>query len=139
MGVASSRREPVGVMLLGLDAVGKTTLLYKLRQLGGSDADIVTTVPTIGFAVETLEDVLGLRLTSWDVGGADKLRPLWRHYYEHAKGLIFVVDASDTDRRDDEREELRRLLGEEQLRGWPLLVLANKQDRAGARTASRKT
>jgi small GTP-binding protein len=139
MGVASSRREPVGIMLLGLDAVGKTTLLYKLRQLGGSDADIVTTVPTIGFAVETLEDVLGLRLTSWDVGGADKLRPLWRHYYEQAKGLIFVVDASDTDRRDDEREGLRRLLGEEQLRGWPLLVLANKQDRAGARTAAQVT
>ena len=35
MGVASSRREPVGVMLLGLDAVGETTLL-QAAQLGGS-------------------------------------------------------------------------------------------------------
>ena len=35
---------------VGLDAAGKTTILYKLK-LG----EIVTTIPTIGFNVETVE------------------------------------------------------------------------------------
>ncbi len=37
----------------------------------------------------------------WDVGGQDKLRPLWRHYYENTQGLIFVIDSSDRDRIED--------------------------------------
>lgn len=35
---------------MGLDAAGKTTILYKLK-LG----EVVTTIPTIGFNVETVE------------------------------------------------------------------------------------
>ena len=38
------------VLMLGLDAAGKTTVLYKL-QLG----EVVTTIPTIGFNVETVK------------------------------------------------------------------------------------
>jgi GTPase SAR1 family protein len=37
--------------MVGLDAAGKTTLLYKMRNR----AEIETSVPTIGFAVESLE------------------------------------------------------------------------------------
>ena len=36
----------------------------------------------------------------WDVGGQDKIRPLWKHYYENTQGLIFVIDSSDRDRID---------------------------------------
>ncbi|KAF0925086.1 hypothetical protein E2562_015377 [Oryza meyeriana var. granulata] len=38
------------ILMVGLDATGKTTILYKLK-LG----EIVTTIPTIGFNVETVE------------------------------------------------------------------------------------
>ena len=31
----------------------------------------------------------------WDVGGQDKIRPLWRHYFQNTQGLIFVVDSND--------------------------------------------
>ena len=34
----------------------------------------------------------------WDVGGQDKLIPLWRHYYQNTQLLIWVADASDRDR-----------------------------------------
>ena len=61
---------------LGLDAAGKTTILYKLK-LG----EIVTTIPTIGFNVETVE-YKNISFTVWDVGGQDKIRPLWRHYFQ---------------------------------------------------------
>ena len=69
-------KQEAGVLMIGLDAAGKTTILYKLK-LG----EIVTTIPTIGFNVETLE-YKNLKFTVFDVGGQDKIRPLWRHYYE---------------------------------------------------------
>lgn len=50
---------------VGLDAAGKTTILYKLK-LG----EIVTTIPTIGFNVETVE-YKNICFTVWDVGGQD--------------------------------------------------------------------
>ena len=69
-------KQEAGVLMIGLDAAGKTTILYKLK-LG----EIVTTIPTIGFNVETLE-YKNLSFTVFDVGGQDKIRPLWKHYYE---------------------------------------------------------
>jgi small GTP-binding protein len=59
------------VLMVGLDAAGKTTLLYKL-QLG----DAVTTIPTIGFNVEKVL-YKKLDMTIWDIGGQDKIRCLW--------------------------------------------------------------
>lgn len=40
-----STPPPSGILMVGLDAAGKTTILYKLK-LG----EIVTTIPTIGAA-----------------------------------------------------------------------------------------
>ena len=87
------------ILMVGLDAAGKTTILYKLK-LG----EVVTTIPTIGFNVEQV-DYKNISFTVWDVGGQDKIRPLWRHYYQNTEGLIFVVDSNDKDRIDAAREE----------------------------------
>lgn len=64
----------------------------------------------------------------WDVGGQDKIRPLWRHYFQNTQGIIFVVDSNDRDRITEAREELQRMLNEDELRDAILLVFANKQD-----------
>ena len=144
------------ILMVGLDASGKTTILYKLK-LG----EVVTTIPTIGFNVESAwakDDTVSILDTCfcvWGVGGADKCRPLWRHYYQKVVSLVFVVDASDHDRVGDARTspnavgwngynagafaELRRMLGEEELRGVPLLVFANKQDCPGAMSTAELT
>ena len=42
-------------------------------------------------------------------------------------GLIFVVDSNDRERVGEAREELNRMLGEDELRDAILLVFANKQ------------
>ena len=110
------------ILMVGLDAAGKTTILYKLK-LG----ELVTTIPTIGFNVETVE-YKNLKFTMWDVGGQDKLRPLWRHYFQNTQGLIFVVDSNDRERVGEARDELHRMLNEDELRDALLLVFANKQD-----------
>ena len=69
-----------------------------------------------------------VRFHVWDIGGQDKIRPLWRHYYDNTQGIIFVVDSNDRERMDAARLELARMLNEDQLRDSVLLVLANKQD-----------
>ena len=127
--------------MLGLDAAGKTTILYKLHI-----GEILSTVPTIGaqclphypcqgisssqitcsaeiathqigtslcskpspcvillicyiagFNVEKVQ-YKNVLFTVWDVGGQEKLRPLWRHYFNNTDGLIYVVDSQDKDR-----------------------------------------
>merc|ERR1712057_82842 len=115
-------KREMRILMVGLDAAGKTTILYKLK-LG----EIVTTIPTIGFNVETVE-YKKINFTVWDVGGQDKIRPLWRHYFQNTQGLIFVVDSNDKDRIGEAREELQRMLNEDELRDAVLLVFANKQD-----------
>ena len=61
--------------------VGKTSILYKVKL-----NENVHTIPTIGFNVETVSPVKGVSFTVWDVGGQDKIRPLWRHYYQNTEG-----------------------------------------------------
>ncbi|EDM04600.1 ADP-ribosylation factor 1, isoform CRA_d [Rattus norvegicus] len=114
-------KKEMRILMVGLDAAGKTTILYKLK-LG----EIVTTIPTIGFNVETVE-YKNISFTVWDVGGQDKIRPLWRHYFQNTQGLIFVVDSNDRERVNEAREELMRMLAEDELRDAVLLVFANKQ------------
>ncbi|KAL5454319.1 hypothetical protein PMIN06_005020 [Paraphaeosphaeria minitans] len=126
-------KKEMRILMVGLDAAGKTTILYKLK-LG----EIVTTIPTIGFNVETVE-YKNIQFTVWDVGGQDKIRPLWRHYFQNTQGIIFVVDSNDRDRVVEAREELQRMLNEDELRDAMLLVFANKQDLPNAMNAAEIT
>ncbi|XP_004548856.1 ADP-ribosylation factor 4 [Maylandia zebra] len=123
-------KHPVRILMVGLDAAGKTTLLYKLK-LG----EVVTTIPTIGFNVETVE-YKNISFTVWDVGGQTIIRPLWRHYYVNTQGLIFVVDSNDPERIKEASEELHTLLQEDELKGVAVLVFANKQDLPRAMSVS---
>merc|ERR1719356_2340460 len=109
-------------VMLGLDAAGKTTILYKMK-LG----EVKTTIPTIGFNVETVEysGATLVSFTAWDVGGRDKIRPLWRHYFEGKNAVVFVVDCNDRDRIEQASDELARSLSEAELEGAALLVFAN--------------
>ncbi|OIR58610.1 MAG: ADP-ribosylation factor Arf1 [Amphiamblys sp. WSBS2006] len=123
-------KKEMRILMVGLDAAGKTTILYKLK-LG----EVVTTIPTIGFNVETLE-YKKVTFTMWDVGGQDKIRPLWRHYFQNTQGLIYVVDSNDRERIDDAKDELMKMLGEDELKDAVLLVFANKQDLPNAMSVS---
>jgi len=126
-------KKEVRILMVGLDAAGKTTVLYKLK-LG----EIVTTIPTIGFNVETVQ-YKNINFTVWDVGGQDKIRPLWRHYYQNTQGIIYVVDSNDRERIDEAALELQKVLREDELRDSVLLVLANKQDLPNAMSVAEVT
>ena len=77
-----------------------------------------------------------MTFTVWDVGGQDKIRPLWKHYYPNTQGVIFIVDSADRDRAGEARDELHRMMNEDELRDSCLLVFANKQDLPNAMTAA---
>ena len=68
-----------------------------------------------------------------------QIRPLWRHYFQNTQGLIFVLDSNDRDRITEARDELHRMLNEDELRDAILLVFANKQDLPNAMTAAEIT
>ncbi|ELP91079.1 ADP-ribosylation factor, putative [Entamoeba invadens IP1] len=126
-------KKDMRILMVGLDAAGKTSILYKLK-LG----EIVTTIPTIGFNVETV-DYKNISFTVWDVGGQDKIRPLWRHYYQNTQAIIFVVDSNDRDRISEAKEELMKMLNEDEMRNAVLLVFANKHDLPQAMSISEVT
>jgi len=128
--LAGFGKEERRIVILGLDAAGKSTLLYKLK-LG----ETLTTVPTIGFNCETV-DYKNVSFTAWDVGGQDKIRRLWRHYLAGTDALLWVVDSADEDRMELAREELHKMLEMDELRDAKLLVYANKQDLPHAATTA---
>ena len=127
------KRKEMHIVMTGLDAAGKTTILYKLK-LG----EVVVTVPSIGVNVETVTyknitfTVVELQYHKW-------ARKQYEQFYERAQAVIFVVDSNDRDRIDDTsnasmnaKDELHRVMGKESMTEVPLLIFANKQDLAKA-------
>jgi ADP-ribosylation factor 1/2 len=121
------------LLMVGLDAAGKTTILYKLK-LG----EVVATAPTVGFNVETVE-YKNINCTVWDIGGQDKIRALWKYYYENTHAIMFVVDSNDPERFDKARDEIHKMMNEDVLRDAILLIYANKQDLPNAASAATLT
>ncbi|XP_059473832.1 uncharacterized protein LOC132195687 [Neocloeon triangulifer] len=118
------------VVMVGLDASGKTTVLYQLKE----NRKVVTT-PTIGCNVETIEEpFVGLPLTLWDLRGLGQARNFYRTFYLQKEAFVFVLDSSDLDRIAEVAEELQLLASDANLTRLPCLVLANKQDLPGALT-----
>ncbi|KAI9350007.1 ADP-ribosylation factor family-domain-containing protein [Zopfochytrium polystomum] len=122
--------KEVRILILGIDGAGKTTILYRL-QLG----EVVTTIPTIGFNVETVT-YKNIKFQVWDLGGQTSIRPYWRCYYANTDAVIYVIDSKDRDRLSVTKDELFAMLEEEELKNAALLVLANKQDLEGSMTVA---
>lgn len=130
------------ILIIGLDASGKTSILYRMKM-----NEVVTTIPTIGFNVETFT-YDGLGFTAWDVGGCDKIRPLWRHYFSGTDIVLFVVDAKDRERMATEKMNVDNTTESYNIARWSLyllieemktinptivyLILLNKCDTVGA-------
>ncbi|KAG7465174.1 hypothetical protein MATL_G00173510 [Megalops atlanticus] len=105
--------QELRIVLLGLDNAGKTTLLKTLAS-----EDVNTITPTQGFNIKSVT-TNGMKLNVWDIGGQRNIRTFWKKYLENTDLL-----------------ELSELIDEENLKGVPILIFANKQDLATASPAS---
>uniref|UniRef100_A0A0G4GZT6 ADP-ribosylation factor 1 n=1 Tax=Chromera velia CCMP2878 TaxID=1169474 RepID=A0A0G4GZT6_9ALVE len=121
--------KEVRILVLGLDNAGKTTILYRMHS-----GEVVQTIPTIGFNVETVQ-YKNIKFQVWDLGGQTSIRPYWRCYYPNTDAVVYVVDSADRDRIGDAKQELHMMLEEDELKNVTLLVFANKQDLPGSMNA----
>ncbi|KAL6473937.1 hypothetical protein MHYP_G00174980 [Metynnis hypsauchen] len=133
-----SSEQEVRILLLGLDNAGKTTILKSLAS-----EDVSTITPTQGFNIKSVASH-GMKLNVWDIGGQRKIRPFWKKYLENTDFAvvrsvcfqIYVIDSADKKRFEETGVELSELIDEENLKGVPVLIFANKQDLATASPAS---
>ncbi|CAG8933841.1 unnamed protein product [Penicillium salamii] len=114
------------------------SLLWSKKEIRililGLIGEVVTTIPTIGFNVESVT-YKNLNLNVWDLGGQTSIRPYWRCYYANTAAVVFVIDSTDIERLGTAADELAAMLSEEELSDAALLVFANKQDQPGAKGA----
>lgn len=123
--------QSLHVVVIGLDSAGKTSLLYRLKL-----KEFVKTIPTKGFNTEKIKVAVGtsraINFQVWDVGGQEKLRPLWKSYTRRTDGIVFVVDSTELERMEEARVELHKITRTSENQGVPVLILANKQDQDSA-------
>mmetsp|Transcript_4562 Transcript_4562/g.8372 ORF Transcript_4562/g.8372 Transcript_4562/m.8372 type:complete len:178 (-) Transcript_4562:1193-1726(-) len=121
-GDASVHRNSKSVLFLGLDGAGSTTVLYQI-VLGKK----VDTIPTLGFNHEVVTHN-NVELEMFDLGGVEKVRPVWRQYAPEADAIVFVVDGHDQPRLLQAKEELNKFYADLQNKKIPLLLYINKMD-----------
>ncbi|ORZ37235.1 ADP-ribosylation factor family-domain-containing protein [Catenaria anguillulae PL171] len=130
-----TRREEYSVIILGLDNAGKTTLLERIKSIftGIPSLPPDKIAPTIGLNIGKipLHDKKAL-VNIWDLGGQQELHSIWEKYYSEAHAVVFVIDSTDVARLEQVKATFDKIITNDQLEGLPILVLANKQDVAGA-------
>jgi GTP-binding protein SAR1 len=110
------------LLLLGLDNAGKTTLLHRLRTGG-----VRNFPPTDRPSSETFAHD-GVTFRAWDLGGHEAVRHLWEDYVCECKAVLFLVDASDSERIEEVGYELDALIAERVVADLPIAILFNKCD-----------
>jgi len=127
--IGGPKVEPQSIIMAGLDASGRTTLLFRMA----AKSLVAQPLPTIGFNLETvIRNDVPLRL--WDVGGGSAVRSMWKHYLP-ASAALYAVDRSDSERLKESCEVLYETLIPNLGRGTPLLLVITKMDLPGLSVA----
>jgi ADP-ribosylation factor-like protein 4 len=117
----------VSLVLIGLDNVGKSTIVNRLKT-----GQYCETIPTVGFNCEKIkgrtQKTKDCQFTIWDLGGQERVRPLWRTYCKSAHGILFVVDSAERGTLEEAKIELEQMIKFTEAYFLPILILANKQD-----------
>ncbi len=135
---------PKNVLVSGLDAAGKTTLLYKCHRLFRVNEEPSTEYQNFVQIEKSNIKKANLVFHSVDAGGRDRSRyVLLNHMLPTLDGIIWVLDSNDRERMEEIFEEMDRFLFQRLLskdeylhKPVPILFLANKQDLPNAMSVS---
>ena len=126
LGALGLYHKEANIVFVGLDNAGKTTLLQMLK-----DDKYSQNLPTQQPHMEEL--VMGkIRFQTFDLGGHEIARKLWKDYCTVAQAIIFLVDSAAKTRLPDAKKELDSILSMAELCNVPVAVLGNKIDKKGA-------
>ncbi|KAJ2324544.1 ADP-ribosylation factor protein 3 [Coemansia sp. RSA 2681] len=130
-----TRQDEYNILMLGLDGAGKTTLLEKIKHTYTGHPGMAASriQPTVGVNIGKIP-VKRTLVKFLDLGGQPDLQGIWESYFEDCHALVFVIDSCNSDRIDEAKEALMRLVGAPELDRVPVLVLANKCDLPDARS-----
>ena len=126
LGYLGLYNKKANIVFLGLDNAGKSALLHVLKT------DRVTqTRPTIHPHSEELK-MGNLVLNTFDLGGHETARKIWKDYFPAVNAILFLVDSVDVNRFPEAYKELVNILETPELVNIPIAILGNKIDMAGA-------
>ena len=134
MGAITTKSSPQAhhVVVLGVPGAGRKTLARALLQ----QLPFTTAEPCVPFMEVLTAATSNLRVTTWSVGGSDRMKPLWPTWAEGATCIVLAVDAAGgSERMELARSELASLGKMEWASGLPLVVIATKADEPGALSA----
>lgn len=116
--------KPKKIVIIGLDAAGKTSLLYRIQKPENIKKN------SILYYRSLCTEYNEFQFFSYDVGGNEKQALLWSKYLQGKDGIVFMIDSYDIERLDEVKEQFQLMI--KNLTHIPLLVMANKQDMIGA-------
>ena len=126
LGYLGLYNKKANLIFLGLDNAGKSTLMYMLKN-----DRYKQTLPTSQPNSEELR-MGNIRFNTFDLGGHETARKIWKDYFPAIDAIIFIVDSSEYKRFPEVQIELENILNSPELANIPIAILGNKIDKPGA-------
>ncbi|MFX0176370.1 MAG: ADP-ribosylation factor-like protein [Candidatus Hodarchaeota archaeon] len=122
------RFQPTGfftkVFLFGLDEVGKTSLVRRIKTGHFNDNFFA---PSKKFNIEYIQRENGI-FSVWDMAGQSVFRERWLKGLQDSNILIYMIDVANQLRFKESKREFWKILKNYEFSDIPLLILANKID-----------